>query len=449
MLRSAMESPRRNRNAGCTALVFALSFLTPIASAQWPQWGGKNRDFVADAKDLASDWPKDGPMKIWSRPFGSGYTSIAFDNDHLYAIQLEPTPKGGAADMGPGAGDSVQHEIVVALDAQTGKTVWEYKYAAPWPAEVDEENHKGPNATPLVHDGRVYTFGQTGKVHCLDQKTGKPIWSHDVIAEFGAKMPGYGFASSPLIHKNSLILPVGGPGVGVIAFDAATGNVLWKKHDFVDFYSSPIVVRFDGVEEIVLLSGSEVVGMAPATGDIEWRYPFKSGTMTPLWSDNGQLFVSSGEFGSRGLKLTRKDGKVEVKEVWSQPEMRVEWSNAVRAGGLILGCGGWDEKYYLTAIDAETGKIAWQKPGFNMGNMVHADGKLIILDAGVMLLAVATREGLEIKSKFKLFESIWSNPIIVGQRLYVRNHDEILALNLSADSAQGCQPTESALQGPK
>lgn len=449
MLPGAMKLSGRNRIAGCAGIVFALSSLVPNASAQWPQWGGKNRDFVADASDLAPVWPEGGPVKLWSRPFGSGYSSIAYDSDHLYAIQLGPISKRGAADMGPGADDTVQNEIVVALDVQTGKTVWEHKYAAPWPATIDEENHKGPNATPLVHDGRVYTFGQTGKVHCLDQKTGKPIWSHDVVAEFGAKMPGYGFASSPVIYKNSVVLPVGGPGVGIIAFDAATGNVLWKKHDFVDFYSSPIVVRFDGAEEIVLLTGSEVVGMAAATGDVEWRFPFKSGIMTPLWSDNGRLFVSSGEFGSRGLKLSRKDGKVDVQEVWSQKEMRVEWSNAVRAAGLILGCGGWDEKYYLTAIDAESGKIAWQQTGFNMGNMVHADGKLFILDGGVLTLAVPTREGLGIKSKFKLFESVWSNPIIVGQRLYARNHEEILALDLGAESAQGCQPAQNAQQGPK
>jgi outer membrane protein assembly factor BamB len=106
-------------------------------------------------------------------------------------------------------------EVIVALDTQTGKTVWEYKYdAASLPdGIIGAENIRGPNATPLVHEGKVYAFGATGNLHCLDQKTGKSVWSHDVLAEFGAKMPGFGFASSPLIYKNSLILPVGGDGV--------------------------------------------------------------------------------------------------------------------------------------------------------------------------------------------------------------------------------------------
>lgn len=444
--RCVMNRLKENRSVACLVVAFAWLALTPIAFAQWPQWGGKNRDFVAEAKDLAPVWPEGGPRRIWTRALGPGFASIAFDNDRLYTLQLEANPNRGSVEMGPGADDNSQREIVIALDAQTGKTLWEYNYAAPWPTTMDTGNFNGPNATPLIHDGRVYTFGLTGKVHCIDQKTGKPIWSHDVVAEFGAKSPGYGFASSPLLYKNSLILPVGGPGVGAMAFDAVTGQVLWKKHDFADFHSSPIIVRVDGVDEIVFLTGGEVVGMSPATGDIEWRYPFKSGIMTPLFDGTRHLFVGSSEFGSRSLKLTKKDGKVE--EVWSQKEMRVDYSNAVRVGGLIIGSGGWDEKYYLTAVDAETGSVAWQQDGFNMANMVHADGKLIILDDGVLSLAVATREKLEVNSKFRLFKSIWSNPIIVGQRLYARNHDEIVALDLGADSAEGCQPVQSVEMGP-
>lgn len=357
-----MSQVTGKRIVRCTAIVFTSFVFAQAASAQWPQWGGKNRDFVADAKDLATVWPESGPKKTWSRALGPGYASMAFDADRLYTIHLEPSPQGAGSDMGPAAGDPVEHEIVVALDAESGETVWQHKYAAPWPKSIDRENLKGPNATPIVHNGRVYTFGLTGKVHCLDQKSGKPIWSHDVVGEFGATMPGYGFASSPLIYKNKLILPVGGPGVGVMAFDSDTGRVLWKKHDFAGMYSSPIVVRFDGADEIVLLAESEVVGMEPASGEIEWRYPFKSNIMTPLWSDNGQLFVGSQEFGSRALKLTRKDGKVDVKEIWSQKEMRVEYTNAVRVGELIIGCGGWDEKYFLTAVDAETGKMPGSNP---------------------------------------------------------------------------------------
>jgi len=221
----------------------------------------------------------------------------------------------------------------------------------------------------------------------------------------------------------------------VMAFDPAGGEVLWKKHDFAGTHSSAIVIRVDGKEEMVLLAGAEAVGMDPATGEIEWRYPFQSNVMTPLWGDDGILFISSPitspDRGSRGLKLTRKDGKVNVEELWADKEVRVGYTNAVRSGNLILSCSSEGDEYFMTAIDAATGKIVWQAPGFGMANLVHADGKLFILDNGSLALGIATADGLELKSKFRLLKhSNWSNPTIVGQRLFARSHEEILALDL-------------------
>lgn len=448
MLRCAINHKKGKIIASYLGTAIALSSLAPVVSAQWPQWGGKNRDFVADAKDLAPSWAEGGPRKIWSRTFGSGHSSLSYVDDRLYGMYREDGAENVDDTLGPIGGDA--NEVVVALDAQTGKIIWEYKYeAAPLPdGTIGAANIRGPNATPLVHEGKVYAFGATGNLHCLDQKTGKPVWSHDVLAEYGAKMPGFGFASSPLVYKNSLILPVGGPGVGVIAFDPASGDVHWKKHDFAGTHSSPIVIRVDGRDEMVLLAGLEVVGMDPGTGEIEWRYLFQSNVMTPLWGDEGILFISSPntspDRGSRGLKLTRKDGKVNVEELWATKEVRVGYTNAVRAGSLIVACSGEDDEFFMTGIDAATGKIAWQAPGFGMANLVSADGKLIILDNGLLALGIATAEGFELKSKFRLLkQSIWSNPTIVGQRLFVRDHEEVVALDLRTGASGRMQ-----IEGP-
>lgn len=416
--------------AFCTEIALALFVLAPIESAQWPQWGGRNRDFTADATNLAAAWPEDGPRKIWGRNMGAGYSSIAYADDRLYTMYREPRPEPVDDSLGPAPVEFPREEFVLALDAQSGKTIWEYRYDAPMPDEIDPSNIMGPNATPLLHDGRVYVFGVTGKLHCLDQKTGKPLWAHDVFAEYGAKVPGFGFASSPLIYKNSLILPVGGPGVGVIAFDLGTGEVQWKKHDFAGTHSSPLLIRLGDRDEMILLAGKEVVGMDPATGEIEWQYSFKSNIMTPVWGDDGILFVSSADLGSRGLKLSRKDGKVAVEELWTDKTLEVGFTNAVRSGNLIIACSGRDE-YAMTAIDAATGKIAWQQPGFGMSNFVLADGKLIIVDNGALALGIPTPEGLQLKSRVPLLKKcVWSNPTIVGQRLFVRDHEMIMALDL-------------------
>lgn len=390
--------------------------------AQWPGWGGKNRDFVSDAKDLASAWPADGPKKVWSRPLGAGYSSIAADGGQLYTMYRE--------------GDD---EILVALDAATGKNVWEYKYAAPVPKGMDPQFGKGPNATPQVHDGKIYTFGVGGVLTCVDQKTGKKVWSHDVVTEFSAKIPNFGFSASPIVYKNSLIVPVGGAGVGVMAFDLASGAVQWKKHDYADTYSSPIVANVGGKDEIILLAGTEAIGMDPATGEIEWKYPietqFKTNIMTPLYGPDGILFISSAPgVGSRGLKLNRKDGKVDVEEVWTTMKMQIGQGTAARSGNVIYGPNGSESLFFMTAIEAGTGKVLWRERGFVKANVIYADGKLIALEEdGNLSISTATPEKFELKSKVQLFKkSAWSTPTLVGQKLFVRDNEVIMALDLAA-----------------
>lgn len=402
--------------------VAAFLAATQVGFAQWPGWGGKNRDFVSDSKDLAVSWPEGGPKKLWSRPLGAGYSSISAVGDQLFTMYRE--------------GDD---EIVVALDANTGKNLWEHKYAAPTPKGMELQFGKGPNSTPQIHDGKVYALGVGGKLSCVDQKSGKPVWSHDLIAEFEAKAPGFGFSASPIVYKNSLILPVGGPGVGVMAFDLATGAVQWKKHDFADTYSSPIIIPVDGKDEIVLLAGSEAVGMDPTNGEIEWRYPFetqfKTNIMTPLYGPDGILFISSApEVGSRGLKLSRKDGKVNVEEVWSTKKMQVGQGTAARSGNVIYAPNGNESLFFMTAIEAATGKVLWRERGFVKANVIYADGKLIALEEdGNLSISTATSEKFELKSKVPLFKkSAWSTPTLVGQRLFVRDNETIIALDISA-----------------
>lgn len=424
----------RMRCRGVIQGLLTIAVCAAPTAAQWPQWGGKHRNFIADADKLADTWPEGGPRKIWTRPIGPGYSSLVVVDERLYAHYRQPAVGTDDA-MGPAMGDPPTVEIVIALDAQSGKTIWEYKYPAPMPEGIPADyaqNIVGPNATPLVHDGKVFVFGVTGKLHALDQKSGKPLWSHDVSAEYAAPMPGFGFASSTMIYKDSLILAAGGKGAGVIAFNPNSGEVRWKKHDFVKTHSSPILIQRDGRDEMVLLAGEEVVGMNPANGDIEWRYPFESNVMTPVLGDDGVLFVSSPELGSRGLKLTRKDGAVRVEEVWSNKKLKVGYTTASRSGKWFLASIGEYDEFSMTAIDAATGAVVWEEPGFQMANLVLADDKLIILDQGWLSLDTPTPYGLIRGSKFQLFKKPdWSIPTVVGQRLYARDHESIVALDLS------------------
>ena len=134
-----------------------LSFvaLCGAASLEWPQWGGPHGDFKSDAKGLAASWPSTGPRKLWSRPLGEGYSAISVDGGTLYTMYR--------------AGSD---EIVVAADAATGKTIWEYRYDARFRPGMGMENGSGPHATPLVTDNGVYAIGILGNLLCLDSRPG-------------------------------------------------------------------------------------------------------------------------------------------------------------------------------------------------------------------------------------------------------------------------------------
>ena len=400
--------------------IVASALISVPAFGQWPQWGGPGRDFRANASGLATKWPDEGPKRLWSRPLGGGFSSIALDEGRLFTMYR--------------SGDD---EIVVALSAETGKTIWEHKIAAPMIEGIDTKFGKGPNATPTVVGDKVYTLGVTGMLHGLDKKTGKVVWSHDLIKEFGATPPEFGFSSSPIVHKKSLVAAVGGKGCGMMAFDLTSGSVLWQKHDFENTYSSPIVINVDGQDQVVTLVDREVVGLNPVDGELLWRHEhinqWKTNISTPVWGKDNLLFTTSGgEAGSRVLKLSRKGGKTTVKEVWAHKKASVGQSNVIRVGDHLYGCAGHGASSFITGVHLETGETTWRERGYRQAMMIYGDGKFIILDGeGMLSLATATPEAFTVLSTFRLFEDkSWTIPTLDGTRLYARDLKTITALDL-------------------
>jgi len=420
-----MSAPSKGQIRACgvrraLSVALLLGTIHTTAQADWPQWGGPGRDFQAPTGPLASSWPEDGPKPIWKRELGNGYSSIALNDGRLFTMY-----RNG------------KEEIVVALDAATGKTLWEHKYEAPAFKDMETRFGEGPNATPLVRDNFVYTLGVSGKLLCLAADSGTLIWAHDFLEELGATPPSFGYSSSPLLHNDRLIVHVGGEGVGLAAFDARSGSVIWKANDFVNTYSSPILVKVDGEEQIVLLTDREVVGVQPTNGEMLWSHPhvnqWKTNISTPIWGDDGILYVSTGgEGGSRGLRLSRKEDATVVEEVWSSPKMKVGQGTAVRTGDYVYASSGSESSNLITAINVKSGKVVWRQRGFAKANLVSADGKLIILDEdGQLALATATPDKLDVHSKVALFKDrAWTVPTIVDGKMYVRDGAEIMALDL-------------------
>lgn len=416
------------------------------AQAQWTQWGGANRDFSSDAKGLAAQWPDGGPKKIWSRELGGGYSAILADGGRLYTMYRKSDGTLPAVDTGPAAparaaDPQSEYEYVIAMDAATGKTLWEHKYHAPVPKGMEVQFGKGPNATPSIHQGRIYTLGVSGILHALDLAGGSVLWMHDLAKEYAVPTPHFGFSASPLVHKDMLIVGAGGEGTGVMAFKLADGALVWKNLTFGgeengDLYSSPIAITVGGDDQIVLLAGKEVLGIDPKSGEKLWSHPlenqWKTNICTPIWGNDGILYITSGgEAGSKGLKLTKEGSATKVQEVWSTRKMAVGQGVCVRHGNMVYGSSG-DTPAFITAINVEDGKLGWRERGFSKATMVQADGKLIILDEdGNLALATPTPETLTVHSKVRLLKKpAWTAPTIVGKTLFVRDTETIMALDL-------------------
>ena len=406
-------------------LALVLSVTETAAHAQtsdWAQWGGPRRDFKSETRGLATTWPATGPRRLWQRELGEGYSAIAAERGMLFTMYRK--------------GDN---EIVVALDAATGKTVWEYSYAAPFSAEYDMSNGPGPHATPLVSGNMVFTSGATGKFVAVDKKSGKLLWSHDLLSEFQGTLRVNGYSCSPIAYKDKVVMMVGGPSSSLVAFNQKDGSVAWKKHDFKNSTASPIIINVDGQDQLVAFMYGEIVGVDPNNGNLVWSHahPVEYGlnTSTPVWGPDNLLFVSSGYGGgSRVIKLSRAADKTAVEEVWANRLMRIHFTNAIRVGDSIYGSSGDFGPAPFTAIDVKTGNVLWRHRSFPRASFLFADGRFIILDEdGHLLLATATAQGLTVTSKAELLSNqAWTVPSLSGTRLYLRDRKHIMAVELGA-----------------
>jgi outer membrane protein assembly factor BamB len=403
-------------------LSLLLSGAAGAQSIEWTQWGGPHRNFKSDAKGLAPSWPAEGPKRLWSRELGDGYSSIVASDGKLFTMYR----KG-------------EREVAIAMDASTGKTVWEYAYDAPFTKEYDMSNGPGPHATPLVAGDYVFTSGATGKLHCLDRRTGKPAWSRDLIKDFNGTVRVNGYSCSPLAYKNTVIMMVGGAGGAIVALNQKDGAVVWKKHDFKNSTSSPLIINVGGQDQLVAFMYGEIVGVNPDTGELLWSHAHPTdyglNTSTPVWGEDNLLFVSSGyNGGSRVIRLARDGGKTNVEEVWAHKLMRVHFSNVIRVGDFVYGSSGDFGPAPFTAVNVKTGKVVWRDRSFARASAVYAEGRFIILDEdGRLALATAQPDGLTVHARTDLLSNqSWTVPTLAGTRLFLRDRKNVLAVDLGS-----------------
>ena len=392
------------------------------ASGDWLTWGGPGRDFIAPVTGIASTWPSTGPRKLWNRALGDGYSAIAVEGTTLYTGY-----RRGSQD------------VIAAIDARTGVNIWEYAYENPFQNSYSEGVGPGPYAMPQIIGDRLVTASGTGKIHSIDKKTGRAVWSRDLYAEFNATRLEFGYSCHALPYKDSLIILAGGRGSAVLALRKSDGAVLWKNLDFTNAHSSPLLIEVDGQSQVVALLASEVIGFNPENGQLLWRHGHFTenglAISTPLWAPGNLLFISSAyNGGSRVLQLHQSGGKTEIQELWSNRRLQSHFGSVIRQGDYLYFSSGHNGPAFMSCVNLRTGEIAWQQRGFAKAQLLAADGKLILLDEdGTLALVDATPKEFKILAQTSLLQHLsWTPPTLSGTKLYVRDRRTMIALDLAA-----------------
>ncbi len=406
----------------------------PARADDWPRWRGPRLDGVSRETGLLNPWPKDGPTRIWQVGLSGGFSSVAVADGKVFT----QTKQGN-------------QEIALCLDAATGKELWRYSYDANYEAHVTfsggprPDSRSGPRATPTVDGDRVYIMGATGILVSLDAKSGKRIWQREMLRPAGQPpvpggnaifppggVPMHGITSSPLVVGDVLYVAPGGPnGKALAALNKNDGRIIWEALDDGVGHSSPIWAEVAGAPQLIFLTATRAVGVAPRDGSLLWSYPWKTtfdlNIATAVYADR-QVFISS-NYGKGGAVLRLKD-KGEPELVWESLSMQNHFSTSVLYDGHLYGFSATR----LRCVDFQTGKVLWDNTGMGIGNVLVADGNLIILgERGQLVLAKATPMAYTEFSRVQVFDDetlTWTVPVLSDGRLFVRHQNGLAAFDL-------------------
>lgn len=398
------------RHLALAILLTAIGSI-PIAaqrpSSDWPQWRGAGRDGAA-AFTIPTSWPETLTLK-WKVDVGTGYAAPITVGDRVYAFSRQG-----------------EDEVMRALDAATGKTIWETTYNATYkPNPAATRTHgTGPKSTPTFADGRLYTLGMTGTVTAFDAAGGKQLWQKPG----GPVEPLYHTAMSPLVDRGLVIVHVGGHGNGALtAFDARTGDVRWSWKGDGPAYGSPIAAELGGTRQIVTTTQDNLVGVSAATGELLWRRPYTvratRNAVTPII--HGQTIIVSGlGLPVTGFRVSNRGGLWSFEDVWTNNDVTMDMSTGVLIGTSVFGFSPRNSGQFF-AIDANTGQTLWlsePRQGDNAAVVRAGDLWFALETDAELVVARANPKQFEILKRYTVADSAtWAQPVLSGQRVFIKD----------------------------
>lgn len=416
------EALAANTNADSTISVDVLE----TSDMDFPCFLGPNRNSSVTGVALDPDWEKHPPELLWKNEIGAGWSGFAVVNGFAFTMEQR----------GP-------DELVTCYRVDDGELCWHHSVAAKHETIM---GYRGPRSTPTVAEGRVYAMGATGVLRCLDGATGDELWIRDLFVEHGFDQASaesavaWGRSSSPLVVGDTLYIPVGGPKDGrkipLLAVDSATGETKWETDGEQTSYATPALLNVAGVDQIVMVNESNVVGYAIEDGTELWSHPWEgksnmnASASQPHVVDEDFVLLSKGYGkGAELIELSVGDaGEWTVEPVWASRVLKTKFSNVAIQGGVVFGL----DDGILSAVEVQSGKKFWKKGRYKYGQiLLVGDHLLVMAEDGDLCLVNASGLGYEELGRITALEGqTWNTIAIYGDRVLVRNSEQAACFRL-------------------
>jgi len=393
----------------------AQAVSAPPGAADFTQFHGSLRNGLITGPAFATDWKATPPKQLWRQPIGLGWSAFTVVGGRIFTQEQRG-----------------EEELVSAYDLLTGNVLWMHvdkAHFSQW------QGGEGPRATPTVLDGRVYAYGATGILNCLDAATGKLIWTRSVLTENQLENIEWGMSASPLVFDDRVVVTAGKtPGPVLYAFSRETGEPLWKAGNDSASYASPMLATVAGRQVILSNNAAALTLHDPANGEVLLTHTWGAGkwpkASQPVVLPGDRIFLSAGYgLGCQLLQISPgTDGKFTANEVWRGNRMKTQFNSVAVRDGFLYGL----DDGRLACLDLANGERRWKDGRFGSGQSLLVNDVLLVQsESGPVYLAAAQPDGYRELAQLPALDSkTWNYPTLAGRYLLVRNDREAVCYEL-------------------